>query len=83
VPPAGRGVTPALRADLRAVATRGGETGPIDVSHVNNPHVFTQPGDVVVVRAQAKSINRGEGYSIRQQAANRRSLNDPRLPVRP
>ena len=83
VPPKSRGVTPKMRADLRGVAARGGETGPVDIAHANNPHVFTQPGDTILLRAQNRSINRSEGYAISRQAANRRQLNDPRLPVRP
>jgi hypothetical protein len=82
VPTSGRGVTPALRADLKAVAARGGETGAIDAAHVT-PHVFSKPGDTVLVRPQARSINRGEGRDIARAAAARRVLNDPRVPVRP
>jgi RHS repeat-associated protein len=82
VPSSGRGVTSALRTDLKAVAVRGGEVGAIDVAHVT-PHVFTKPGDTVLVRAQARSINRAEGRDIARAAAARRVLNDPRVPVRP
>jgi peptidoglycan hydrolase-like protein with peptidoglycan-binding domain len=58
-------------------------TGTVDASRANSPHVFTQPGDKVLLRPQASSINRAEGADIARAAASRRALNDPRVPVRP
>ena len=83
VPARSRGVTSAICQYLRAVARRWGYTGSIDAAHANTAHVFTEPGDTVVLRPQASSINRAEGADIARAAASRRVLSDPRVPVRP
>ena len=82
VPATGRGITTAMRESLQAAARRWGFEGPVDAAHIT-PHVFTQTGDKVLLRPQARSINRAEGPDIRRAASARRELNDPRLPVRP
>jgi RHS repeat-associated protein len=86
VPPKGRGITRAIRQWGRGVAARGGYTGPIDIGHILE-HVFTQPGQRVLVRPLERSVNRAEGALIRMAAAARRLWNaahpqGPQLPVR-
>ena len=88
VPPKSRGVTPKIRRELRDVARRAGETGAIDAAHVNTPHVFTQPGDTVLLRPQLRSVNRAEARDIARAAEARRKWNQAnpngiQLPVRP
>jgi hypothetical protein len=86
VPAKGRGITGALWRRIQERAARYGETAPVDVAHIE-AHVFTQPGQRVLVRAQAGSVNRAGGAPIRAAAALRRAWNaahprGPHLPVR-
>jgi RHS repeat-associated protein len=88
VPTTGRGIGEAEREWARETAKRWGNEGPVDVAHIE-PHVFTEPGQEVLVRPQTRSVNRAEGSSIKQAAKARREYNasqpDPsqHLPVRP
>ena len=83
VPKNGRGVK---KSDRKWAKEKFEGEGPVDVAHVT-PHVFTKPGDTVLIRPQARSVNRAEGASIARAAKKRREYNmkDPivRLPVRP
>ena len=74
VPPKSRGITDKLRKEIRDIAAEFGEKGKIDTSHIT-PHVFTKPGDTVLVRPQLRSINRAEGRDIARAAAARRKWN--------
>jgi hypothetical protein len=68
-----RGITQSVRQWAREVYARHGGTGPMDVAHIES-HVFTEPGQSVLVRPQARAINRAEGRSISEAAAARREL---------
>jgi RHS repeat-associated protein len=86
VPPSGRGIGEGTRRENQASAARQGFSGKPDTAHIT-AHVFTKPGDSVLVRPQSSSINRGEGSDIARAAAERRAWNasnpnGPQLPVR-
>ncbi len=76
VPAEGRGIPRPLKRSLDCQARCLGAVGALDIAHSKrSPHVMTQPGDRVGVFPQERSVNRGEGRKIAQQAARRRAKN--------
>jgi RHS repeat-associated protein len=77
-----RGITPALREWALETYAKYGGTGAVDVAHITE-HVFTAPGQSILVRPQAAAINRAEGALIRGAAGARREYNlqNPSVPL--
>jgi RHS repeat-associated protein len=69
---AGRGISPALRSDLRAMWAWWGGAGPVDAGHVGTAQAFLRAGQRGLVAAQPTAENRSLGQLVRLQAAAHR-----------